>query len=317
MVGKNLVHSARLRGLPWSWTDIPWYYRREWSGLTGRLVRMTRRHVWDADLAVRSLVAADVVHVHTGQLSLHTRWLRKPWVLHLHGTDIRTNQYLPGWEKTIRYGVERADAVVYSTPDLKEHVEKLTDRAIYLPVTVRLEDAPEWRPAQGRVIFASRWDAVKGAARQIAVAKELRILMPTAEILGLDWGSQTAEAEAAGVILVPKMEYSAYRAWLASASVVIGQMHSSLGASELEALAIGVPLFSGATPSFYPELKQLSGASPEEIAAGAAMALADPQAASAIQKGRHYIAAVHDAPRGVDTLLGVYSDLVDGDHATE
>lgn len=311
MVASNLVDVARELGHPWSRVDIPWYYRRDWNGLAGRLVRIMRRHVWDADLAIRSQ-AVDVVHLHTGQLSLHTRWLRSPWLLHLHGTDIRTNQYLPRWERTIRYGVERAHAVVYSTPDLREHVERLTDRAVYLPVTVRLDQAPTWRPVEQRIVFSSRWDSVKGAAQQIQVARELRRLAPDAEILGLDWGSETAEAEAAGVVLVPRMDYNTYRSWLASASVVVGQMHSILAASELEALAIGVPLFGGASPEFYPGLVHLSGTAPEEIAAAAVSALADPQGASELQKGREYIAAVHDARNGVESLLRLYGQILGG-----
>lgn len=312
MVASNLVDVARERGLPWLRTGIPWYYRHNWSGPAGRLVRMARRHVWDADLAVRSLTA-DVVHLHTGQLSLHTRWLRRPWVLHLHGTDIRTNQYLAQWERTIRYGVEHAAAVVYSTPDLRVHVERLTDRGIYLPVAVRLDRAPVWKPVEGRIIFASRWDPVKGAEKQIEVARQLRRLVPEAEILGLDWGQDAVVAKAVGVDLVPRMNYSDYRAWLASASVIVGQMHTALGASELEALSIGVPLLGGASPSFYPGLVHLSGSAPEEIAGAAAQALANPKRASETQKGREFIAAFHDAGRGVDSLLHLYAQILGRD----
>ncbi|KRF04288.1 hypothetical protein ASH00_14370 [Arthrobacter sp. Soil782] len=211
--------------------------------------------------------------------------------------------------------MERADAVIYSTPDLREHVERLTNRGIYMPVTVRLNEAPVWSPTPGRVVFASRWDPVKGAEQQIAVAHALRKAAPDAEILGLNWGSDVASAQAAGVTLVPRMDYDSYRSWLASASVVVGQLAPILSASELEALAIGVPLLGGASSSFYPDLIRLSGTTSDEIVEGVLLAIADPQGASAAQRGRDYIAAVHDAGRGVEFLLELYEALIEGSTA--
>ncbi|WP_035775652.1 hypothetical protein, partial [Arthrobacter sp. H5] len=93
-VGHNLVAAAREQGLPWSMKSIPWYYRNQWRGLIKHPVLRARPIIWDGTLALQSL-RTDVVHVHTGGLSPHTRWLRCPWVLHLHGTDVRTRQYEP------------------------------------------------------------------------------------------------------------------------------------------------------------------------------------------------------------------------------
>lgn len=309
-VGRNLVDVAIELGQPWTMTDIPWYFKRAWSGPTGHAVKRTRGAIWDATLALQS-IRADVVHLHTGGLSPHARWLRTPWILHLHGTDVRTRQYETDWIPKLRYGTEHADRVLYSTPDLKEHVENLTDRAVYLPVTVRLDRAPVWNPVPGRVIFASRWDPVKGAQAQIEVAARLKRERPDLDLLGLDWGSETEEARNVGVTIVPKMAHDEYREWLSTASVVVGQMTDVLSVSELEALAIGVPFVSSAKPEFYPELHRLSPAEPAAIATSVLSVLNDVRNASSVQDGPGFIGRVHDAKVGVTTLLDLYAAVIE------
>ncbi|PVE18558.1 glycosyltransferase family 4 protein [Arthrobacter sp. Bz4] len=310
MVGRNLVDMANEMGQPWRMTGIPWYYRRKWSGPLGHIVKRTRPVAWDATLALES-ARSDVVHIHTGGLAPHARWLRSPWVLHLHGTDVRTRQYEEDWTPKLRYGTEHADRVLYSTPDLREHVENLTDRAVYLPVTVRLDRAPLWRPVTGRVIFASRWDPVKGAEAQIEVAARLKRERPDLELLGLDWGSETEEARNVGVTLVPKMPHDDYREWLATASVVIGQMTDVLSVSELEALATGVPVVSSANPEYYPLLQLLGAAGPAAVAASVFSVIDDVRGAASVQDGPGFIGRVHDAKVGVATLLDLYSAVIE------
>ncbi len=201
--------------------------------------------------------------------------------------------------------------MLYSTPDLAPHVAHLTDSGIYFPITIRLSDAPEWVPVPHRVIFCSRWDDVKGAREQLEVARLLRDSLPDVELVGLDWGERSQEAMAAGVKLVPKMPPVEFRQWLATASVVVGQMTSILSVSELEALAIGVPLVSSADPAFYPSLNHLSGNDPQVVTRDVVRALDDPHTASAQQDGPAFIAADHDARVGVERLIEVYGAVID------
>ncbi|TDK25597.1 glycosyltransferase [Arthrobacter crusticola] len=307
-VGKNLVEKANELGRRWSTTKIPWYYKKQWTGPLKHPALRARPLVWDGTLAIYSL-RYDVAHLHTGGLSPHMRWVRKPWVLHLHGTDIRTRQY-DAWKSKIEFGMKHASAVVYATPDLAEHVEKHRADAIYLPITVRLDQAPTWQPVPNRVIFASRWEEVKGMEMMLEVARLIREARPNVEMWGLDWGPGAADARAAGVSLVPKKSYEDYKNWLATASVVVGQMTDVLATSELEALASGVPLVSSARQDYYPELVRLSGPEPAEVASGALMALDDPQQASAKQDAKSFIAQVHDAEAGVKALSGIYASII-------
>jgi glycosyltransferase involved in cell wall biosynthesis len=309
-VGGNLVAMAREMGQHWSMTGLPWYYRRSWGPLMKHPASFLRPVVWDSTLALRSL-HADVLHLHTGGLSEHMRWVRRPWVLHLHGTDVRTRQY-DGWGPRLRYGTSRAAAVLYSTPDLAPHVANLTDRGQYFPGPIRLDQAPPWQPRAGRVVFASRWDDIKGASAQLDVARRLREARPGIELVGLDWGERASLARSAGITLLPKMQSRDFRSWLATGSVAVGQMTDILAISELEALAIGVPLVSSARHDFYPRLGQLCDPSAESVAAAALRALDSPQQASLVQAGRDFIAAEHDAPVAVRRLTAIYQSVLRG-----
>lgn len=310
MVGRNLVDMANELGQPWRMTGIPWYYTRQWSGALGHLVKRTRPAVWDATLALES-ARSDVVHIHTGGLGTHARWLRTPWVLHLHGTDVRTRQYEGGWHEKLLYGASNASAVVYATPDLRSHTLNLRSDASYLPISVRLDQAPPWRPRPNRVIFASRWSQVKGGEDQLDVARRLRRERPDIELRGLDWGENAEKARTIGVILDPKMSYVDYRSWLATASVVVGQMTSILATSELEALSIGVPLVSSFNHHYYPELTPLSADNPASVTAAVLNSLGNPQNASSVQDGPGFIGRVHDAKVGVTTLLDLYATVIE------
>jgi glycosyltransferase involved in cell wall biosynthesis len=290
-------------------TDIPWYYRKIWTGPLKHPALRARPVLWDGTLALKSM-QTDVVHLHTGGLSPHMRWVRRPWVLHLHGTDVRSRQY-DGWGEKLRFGVKHAAAVLYSTPDLLPHVRNLGARSevAYFPVPVRLSHAPSWSPVPNRVIFASRWEEVKGGEALIDVARRIRAERPEAELLGIDWGKDAEAARSAGVKIVPKMPYEEYKTWLATAAVVVGQMTSILSASELEALSAGVPLVSSASREFYPDLVRLSDSSPEGVARAAVRILSEPVQASERQAGREFIAQHHDVKVGVQSLLKLYGRI--------
>ncbi|GAB3545625.1 hypothetical protein GCM10027404_04450 [Arthrobacter tumbae] len=309
-VGHDLVTTANEMGLRWQTLPMPSSYKWRWPGPLNHVLIRGRRTLWDANIAMRGRFV-DVVHIHTGGLAPHARWVKSPWVLHLHGTDIRTRQYEESWHNKIQYGLQRAARIVYSTPDLAEHVASVNHKATYLPLTVRVEELPDWKPFSGRVVFASRWDDVKGAQTQIELARLLRADYPHLELHGLDWGKRAVEAAAAGVTLSPRMGKEEYTHWIASSSVVVGQMSTILSVSELQALAIGVPVVSSFDQSFYPGLRKLN----ERDAPGAVAPLinqivSDPVRAAELQSGRQFIIENHSSRRGVETLLRVYRTLV-------
>jgi glycosyltransferase involved in cell wall biosynthesis len=311
---ENLLAAARRQGLAWQFAPLPWYYRRAFAGPPVGVVRISRRWIWDAALALRSW-SVDIVHVHAGQLAMHTRFVRRPVVVHLHGNDIRSRQYEERWRAAILYGMSKAQAVLFSTPDLAEHAHKHRLDAEYFPVPIDTTAVPAWTPAaRPRVVFASRWEAVKGSAAQLEVAAELRKQAPDVELVGVNWAERAADARRLGVRLVPMCTHAEYLALLATAHVVVGQMARILSASELEALAIGIPLVGGFLPEWYPGLGVLDDgtATPSKVACAVIGSLRDPEAAAARQDGQAWVRREHDAAMGVRRLLSLYDRLLGG-----
>lgn len=82
-IGSALVRQARSRGLDWSLYDTARTDPR-WSARTRALRRALRGAAWETGLARRAL-GTDLLDVHGATVTAHTRWLRLPYVLHLHG----------------------------------------------------------------------------------------------------------------------------------------------------------------------------------------------------------------------------------------
>jgi glycosyltransferase involved in cell wall biosynthesis len=287
------------------------------SGILDALSYAGRGAAWLAGLALRSQ-RADLLHIHSGSMLHHTRFVPKRYVLTLHGTDIRTLQYDPRWQKSIREGVRRAAAVMYTTPDLRVHVTGLRPDAIYMPVPITLRALPqrsEDAAQSRRILFVSRWDGSKGAEAQLATARFLADQLPADyELVGLDWGPRSREAAAAGVTLVPRMSHETFLDYLAGCSAAIGQSSGLLGSSELEALGIGVPLYMPLMEGLYPDKPPVgwgSAVDPQGLAERLVTDLADPSALeSRSDDGVRWVARHHSTAATVDSLLKVYGRAV-------
>ncbi|GAA1803941.1 hypothetical protein [Agromyces neolithicus] len=307
---ERLLAAARRHGENWT------FYPRavadpEWTGASGRARFIARGAAWAAGLARRA-ARVDLLHVHSGAMLKHTRVVPKRFVLHLHGTDIRTLQYDPAWRDAIRWGVRSAAAVLYSTPDLAEHVLPQRPDAQYFPVPVDLGALPDRQqmPAR-RIFFASRWEDVKGLQQQLAIARRLVVEAPAGTLVeGLDWGPGAGEARSAGVVLLPKMSHTEYLRALAGSAVVVGQSAGILSSSELEAIAMGVPVAVPLAPGFYPDAPPVGGGEAAwndvDAVADAALWLLEAPTTG----GPDWIRRTHDAELGYQKLAEMYPKLL-------
>jgi len=313
----QLLREAQARGLPWRYLPLA-ASGRTWAGPLGAARKAAAGAPWLARLALGA-ARADLLHVHGGTVVQHTRLVPRRYVLHLHGTDVRSHQYDPRWTDVVRTGMARAEAVVYSTPDLAEHVLPHRPDATYFPVPLDLSVLPAWAPTDPpTVLFASRWEAVKGLDDQLATARALRSLLPDGvRLAGLDWGPGSGAAAAAGVELLPRRARADYLQLLASASVVVGQSSGMLAASELEAVAIGVPVVAALEPRWYSPadapavlVGPVAGPRVHPVVDAVLTAVADPVVASAALGGRAWVAAHHDVRDAVDRLELLYAELL-------
>ena len=253
-IGSALVRQARSVGLDWDLYDTARIDPR-WSPRTRGVRRALRGAAWEAGLARRAL-SADLLDVYGATVTAHTRWLRRPYVLHLHGTDIRVRRYEAPYKELVERAVREARDVFYTTPDLADHVLDLAPEATLQPVIVDVRELPVVTGETGprpRILFPSRWDAAKGGAAQLRLLATLRQEFgDTVELEGLDWGENAAAAaNDYGVQLRPHMSHSDYARWLGSGTLAVGQMTGYMSISELEAIATGTTTVMALNSRWY------------------------------------------------------------------
>ncbi len=312
-VGATLVKYGRREGLPWRhFNRLPPSDTARGPSPGSRPARMAAELAWQAARAA-GILRADLLHLHSGsRLGVVRSRPYRPFVLHFHGTDIRTQFYEPARRPALQWGADHAAVVLYSTPDLAEHAAEARSDAVYLPNPLDTEELPAWTPAsRPRVVFASRWDDSKGGSAQLEAARSvLAAVGPETEVQGLDWGNGAAQAAALGVRLQPKMPKPAYLRWLASAHCVVGQSGGIMAMSELQAVGIGVPVVMRPAAGYYP------GPSPvlqperaEDFGEHVRKAIEDPQGVSAQLDGPGWVRANHGPERIVQQLAGIYAGI--------
>lgn len=304
-VGAALVSEGRRQHQPWRQIQGPWtrggtrsaYYRF----LAELALNYPRTELW---------------HVHMGG---RARWARgrfaRPYVLTLHGTDIKENYWQDEHHQVLAQDVDLARHVFYTTPELREKAELVRPDAEYMPQAMDLDILPPWKPAaRPRVFFPSRWDAQKGGDGLLETAAQVvSAVGDKAEVVGLDWGNRASEAASLGVTLMPRTDLRGYVAELARAHVAVGQTAGILSVSELQAMAIGVPLVFADPVAGYPSGKDMGAITVARQDAGAAVleALADPRATSEKVGGPDYVRRHHDPAVMIERLRAVYSAVAE------
>lgn len=309
-----LQNEAKSRGLRWDHLPV--------ASRTRTLVRAVavgERALRGAMWLSRLRIAAhshDIVHIHSATTAAHSRLVAPRYVLHCHGSDVRTAQYAQRSGASVRRALDEAEAVFFSTPDLVEHVLPRRPDAVYLPVPVAVVDLPNWRPdpEHPRVAFASRWEDVKGLNVQLNAAR--RIIAAVGEhieVAGLDWGPGADAAAANGVHMVRRMSHPLYLEWLATSTVVIGQAAGILSASELEAMGVGVPLLVPAPLVGYDGLASsdppVLGHDIDSVVEMAAHLIKD-ATGHAPASSREWVAREHGAQTSLDRVLSVHDEVL-------
>lgn len=195
----------------------------------------------------------DVLHVHYGLMAYYAWAGRRPFVLHLHGSDVRDNLAGGPPRLVVRWGLRHARKVYFSTPDLAEPARAERPDAEWLPAPIgaqlleaarrRLDSAANEGGEPLRVLLCSRWDPAKGTDALLRIAADLRARDSSLEIIGLDWGDERESARAAGIRLVPRMPHDSFFEFLDGFDLAVGQMAvGAPGVTELECMARGVPV---------------------------------------------------------------------------
>ena len=304
--GENLVRYARSQGRAWALRTLP------------AAPSLKSASAWverGSDALKYSLghTRPDLVHVHYGPNGYYGDLKRAPFVLHLHGTDLREDLHKPILGELERHSLKRAAKVVVATPDLLEAARALRNDALYVPNPVPLEalraGEPKTKPQAGRVVFSARWEDSKGGPALVDAARNL--VNEGAEVVGVNWGTYTDDARAAGVNLVDRMPPETFRRFLSSGEVVVGQTSFGvLGISDMEAMASGRPLVTSVDDS-------LEGAAPVKKTTGETLAQdvldllsnhGDRESLGV--EGRDWVMTERHPQATLELLEGLYSEIL-------
>lgn len=306
---RSVIEVARAKGLDWVLRDVP-------AGRGANPAVVVARRLRDLVAVRAQRPRPKVLHINYG-VSGYYGWGRKNVVLHLHGTDVRSDLLSPFLGPVVRHSIKSADVVLFSTPDMGQAVHAIRPDAQWFPaplppaaVTMQTLTAPR---TGKRIFFASRWDDSKGGPELLELAASLQRLHPDLELTGLDWGRYAKDAKERGVRLRPLMSTDDFRRQLAESDIVIGQISvGALGLSDLEAMAQARPVvarftldtaYGGPAPLFNTE-----NATPLALVQ---QILADPTAAAAVgEQGRKWALEHHGAEKLEVRLETIYGKLL-------
>jgi len=254
------VPVRRYRYAPRAWETVAY------SGTMSAQARAS----WRARAAVAGLLAAntlaawragpapDVVHAHwwfPGGMAggwLASIW-RRPLVITLHGSDVRTFEGFPFGRRIFRYVLRRANRVTTVSTWLADAVRAVVPEVdplvIPMPVAPGLFHPADERPAETRVLFVGKLNAQKGIEPFLRAFARLRA-PATADIVagvGSDdapWRAMAAELGiAARLRWHPLLEQAALARVLREATVLaMPAVHEGLGLVALEAQLSGTPV---------------------------------------------------------------------------
>jgi hypothetical protein len=260
--------------------------RRDWAKIAAFPVRIA-----DA-MRVAARVRGDVAHIHWLPNGVVGAMLRMPWVLHVHGSDIRG---VDAPRSALARRILRwPDAVVVSTPDLLESIPSAT----WLPTPIpRLHIDSD---ARYDVLVNSTAHKSKGSEIAFQALRLVHSADPSLRLAAMD-GPAFEPGPWERIQPLPKPKFHAL---LASSRVVLGQFAAgALGIADLETLALDRPLVTWVKSNLYPTPPPIMNArSPDEVAAAAL--------APSELRGAQWVSEFHDPPRVADMLIQIYERLI-------
>lgn len=259
-----------------------------------------------------------LAHIHYGPNGYYGELKRSPYIVHLHGSDLRVDLNRRGLGTLERRALKHADFVVVATPDLLEAARELRPDARWVPNSVPTAayldsllrpprfDALATNPT---VFFSARWDDSKGGRDLVDLARAL--VCEKISVVGLDWGHYAEDARSAGVDLLPLMRPIEFTAAMGRANVVVGQFgNGALTISDLEAMTTGVPVVTHLTNSAEKEAPLINRGAHQATAAILDLLNNRDQAMTLGRAARDWVLANRSPETTLQSLESVYRSVL-------
>lgn len=198
------------------------------------------------------------LHIHYATFAYLAEIARCPFSLHIHGGDVLVDMKHPLKRRLVIRALRTAHRVAVSTPDLLAPTRSMRPDAVYVPNPMEVPTAgrPWIELRRPRVVVLSKMDRLKGWPEQLLLLEGLLHRLPETEVSFFTHG-QLPEQErerltkkllALGGQVVPALSHDAFLVHLASHHFALGQLEAgSLGMSEMEAMALGIPTIARVT----------------------------------------------------------------------
>lgn len=187
----------------------------------------------------------ELLHIHYAFLGIYGILLNKNYVLHCHGTDIRSNLYNK-YRLITYYSLRYAKVIFYTTPDLEEHIPKeFKSKAFFLPNPILIDNfkpSSDKKSTKKKVFFISKIDKTKGADKFQKLIDYFENDDKVSEIAMFNYGNIGSDISFKGkrIKYLGKIKYEDMPQIINQYDIIIGQLSlGSVGMSELEALSCG------------------------------------------------------------------------------
>jgi len=242
-VAKNLVRFGRDNEL--DWRRVPRY--PAFHGPTF----LDYPYSVGAELLARSWTTLKQghLHVHGGHLTRLIERTELPYILHLHGSEIRGfNQdgtLFDAITDPTKRAIEGASMSIFSTADLGRFVKIIRPDASWLPNPI----TPEvFEKARNKSIGAAStfdifwphvWSDAKGFKQLLSLLDKVRSdLGRPLKLLGVALGKNQTAATQFGFFLLPVASRKIFWEYNQMAKVTLGQATGSIGVSDIESMVL-------------------------------------------------------------------------------
>ncbi len=264
----------------------------------------------------------DIVHIHFAYLGMLGIVGRYPYLLHIHGSDVRRDLHDRRRRWLILQSIAHARSVLFSTPDLAAIVHPHRPDAVFLPNPV---DTENFRPAPiamnlpPKILLISELSPIKAVDVAFAALAELRLRFPNVEVVAINHGKERERYWGTpGVTFVERVPHNDMAALIQSCDIVLGQLGiGSIGMVELESLACGKPLVSYfAYNELYAQPSPIFSANqPTQVADYLARLLDDATLRrQAGESGREWVCQFHSLPAVIRQLEMIYEHHLNRQH---